>query len=201
MKIRFHSRSKRVLEEDANVSPVIKKCILSERKDETNLLDGIKQVGSPITFWRKLSRLQDNRYGTFGKNTERKNKRQTNITNNSENKEQRRKLTKNHPEQLKLVVRAEYIRNTILATWKLFFFHSYKDSSEIQKQFRYVRNCNPRNRKLLKSKRVRAMDGNQKRRVWNTSVLFTETKKVTSKFWAKTNSQWRRKEIFCWRWS
>ena len=57
-----------------------------------------------------------NRYGTFGENTERENKRQTNIKHNSENKEQRRKLTKNNPEQLKLVVRAEYIRNIILAT-------------------------------------------------------------------------------------
>lgn len=58
----------------------------------------------------------------LGKNTERENKRETNIKHNSENKGQRRKLTKNNPEQLKLVVRAEYIRNIIQATWKLFFF-------------------------------------------------------------------------------
>lgn len=90
------------------------------------------------TFWMASSKsvLQSLSEGSFpgyknittarlGKNTERENEKQTNIKHNSENKEQRRKLTKNNPEQLKLVVRAEYIRSIILATWKPLFFFSF----------------------------------------------------------------------------
>mgnify|MGYP000512505865 CR=1 FL=1 len=91
------------------------------------------------TFWMASSKsvLQSLSGGNFpgyknittarlGKNTERENKRQTNIKHNSENKEQRRKLTKNdNPEKLKLVVRAEYIRNITLATWKPLFLFSF----------------------------------------------------------------------------